>query len=93
MMSVRVYDLRHNFVIVAVAGGDSLYLVGEVLGHPQSRTTEGHVPLANDPLLAVADRVAERISAAMGSAGDGRGAVAGAVVALQKARLPCSTWS
>jgi integrase len=37
---VRLHDLRHSFASVAVAGGDSLYLVGKVLGHAQSRTTE-----------------------------------------------------
>lgn len=68
---VRVHDLRHSFASVAVAGGDSLYLVGKVLGHRQSRTTEGYAHLANDPLLAVADRTADRILAAMGDATDG----------------------
>lgn len=33
---VRVQDLRHSFASIAVSGGDSLYLVGKVLGHRNS---------------------------------------------------------
>ncbi len=62
---VRLHDLRHSFASVAVAGGDSLYLVGKVLGHQQARTTERYAHLADDPLKAVADKTAGRIAAAM----------------------------
>jgi integrase len=62
---VRLHDLRHSFASVAVAGGDSLYLVGKVLGHRQSRTTERYAHLADDSLRAVADRTASVIAAAM----------------------------
>ena len=53
---VRLHDLRHSFASVAVAGGDSLYLVGKVLGHQQARTTERYAHIADDPLKAVADK-------------------------------------
>jgi integrase len=67
---VRVHDLRHSFASFAVAGGDTLYMVGKVLGHRQARTTEGYAHLQTDPLRAVAERTASRISAAMkGSSG------------------------
>jgi integrase len=62
---VRLHDLRHSFASVAVAGGDSLYLVGKVLGHRQSATTERYAHLADDPLQAVANRTAATIAAAM----------------------------
>ncbi len=69
---VRVHDLRHSFASVAVAGGDSLYLVGKVLGHRQARTTEVYAHLHDDPVRAVADRAASAIEAAMSrEAGDG----------------------
>ena len=71
--NVRLHDLRHSFASVAVAGGDSLYLVGKVLGHRQSRSTEVYAHLADDPVRAVADRAAEKIAAAMKS-GDEDGA-------------------
>lgn len=62
---VRLHDLRHSFATVAVAGGDSLYLVGKVLGHKQSKTTEVYAHAQQDPLRAVADRAASKIAAAM----------------------------
>ena len=68
LQDVRLHDLRHSFASVAVAGGDSLYLVGKVLGHKQSRTTEIYAHLADDPLRAVADRTSGRIAAAMNGA-------------------------
>src|SRR5207248_2610574 len=62
---VRIHDLRHSFASIAVSGGDSLYLVGKVLGHRQARTTERYAHLRDDPLRAVADRAAEAIAAIM----------------------------
>jgi len=67
---LRLHDLRHSFASVAVSRGDSLYLVGKVLGHQQARTTERYAHLSNDPLRAVADRTSSQIAAAM-KAGDG----------------------
>lgn len=64
---LRIHDLRHSFASVAVAGGDSLYLIGKVLGHKQARTTEIYAHLADDPLRAVADRTAGQIAQAMNS--------------------------
>jgi integrase len=62
---VRLHDLRHSFASVAVAAGDSLYLVGKVLGHKQAATTERYAHAHGDPVRAVADRVAKRIASAM----------------------------
>lgn len=67
---VRLHDLRHSFASVAVSGGDSLYLVGKVIGHRQAGTTQRYAHLSDDPLRAVADRTARQIAAAM-SAGNG----------------------
>ncbi|MEQ9350257.1 MAG: tyrosine-type recombinase/integrase, partial [Alphaproteobacteria bacterium] len=62
---VRLHDLRHSFASFAVAGGATLFLVGKVLGHRQSRTTEGYAHLQDDPVRAVANNAAGRVSAAM----------------------------
>jgi integrase len=64
-LNVRIHDLRHSFASIAVSGGDSLYLVGKVPGHRQSRTTERYAHLRDDPLRAVANRTSERIAAIM----------------------------
>jgi site-specific recombinase XerD len=65
LMGVRLHDLRHSFVSFAVADGATLYMVGKVLGHKQSRTTEIYAHLHDDPLRAVADRTATKITDAM----------------------------
>lgn len=62
---LRLHDLRHSFASFAVADGESLFLVGKVLGHRQARTTEGYAHLSDDPLRAVAERTAARIARAM----------------------------
>ena len=64
---VRLHDLRHSFASIAVASGDSLYLVGKVLGHRQARTTETYAHLQDHPVQAVADRTASTIAAALDS--------------------------
>ena len=65
---LRLHDLRHSFASFAVAEGHSLFMVGKVLGHKQARTTEGYAHLSADPVIAVADRTAARILAAMKTA-------------------------
>ena len=70
LAGARIHDLRHSFASFAVADGNSLYLIGKVLGHKQARTTEIYAHLADDPIRAVADRTAARIAAAMASGGE-----------------------
>jgi integrase len=62
---VRIHDLRHSFASVAVSAGESLYIVGKILGHRQSRTTEVYAHLAPDPVQAAADRAARKIAEAL----------------------------
>jgi integrase len=82
---VRIHDLRHSFASFAVADGNSLYLIGKVLGHKQARTTEIYAHLADNPIRAVADRTAARIAAAMASGAE-RDPAAPNVVSLRGAR-------
>jgi integrase len=79
LSGLRLHDLRHSFASFAVADGNTLFMVGKVLGHKQARTTEVYAHLADDPLRAVADRTAARIAAAM----KGNAAGGGKVVALR----------
>jgi integrase len=67
---VHIHDLRHAFASTAVAAGDSLFIVGKLLGHRQASTTERYSHLAPDPAAAVAARTADRLAAMMrGGAG------------------------
>jgi integrase len=62
---IRLHDLRHSFASFAVQSGGSLYLVGKVLGHKQSRTTERYAHSRDEPLLATAELAAQRIARAL----------------------------
>jgi integrase len=35
-----LHDLRRGFASAGVAAGESLFIIGKLLGHKQSRTTE-----------------------------------------------------
>ena len=65
LLGLRLHDLRHSFASFAVADGHTLFMIGKVLGHKQSRTTEGYAHLASDPLRVVADRTSNKIATAM----------------------------
>ena len=62
---VRIHDLRHCFASTAVAHGESLYLVGAVLGHRTTSTTQRYAHLAMQPILESANRTSGRLAALM----------------------------
>jgi integrase len=66
--NTRIYDLRHTFAALGAGGGLSLPLIGRLLGHTQSRTTQRYAHLADDPLREAADKIATVIT------GSGKGA-------------------
>lgn len=68
---VRLHDLRHSFASIAAAGGESIFIVGSLLGHKDSSTTQRYAHLSEDPRRAAADRISSTISGAL----SGRNAV------------------
>jgi integrase len=87
LSNVRLHDLRHSFASFAVADGATLYMVGKVLGHKQSRTTEIYAHLHDDPLRAVAERTAAKIADAFKIGAERERSVArGEVVPLRPRR-------
>jgi integrase len=62
---VRIHDLRHSFASVAAGSGQSLPVIGALLGHTQPQTTARYAHLADNPLRAASDAVGGRISDAM----------------------------
>ena len=54
----RVHDLRHTFASLLVSAGESLPVVGALLGHTQAKTTSRYAHLRDDPLRRAAERVA-----------------------------------
>ena len=65
LRDVRLHDLRHSFASVGAAVGDSLLIIGKLLGHRDAKTTARYAHLADDPLKAAADRISSTIASAM----------------------------
>jgi integrase len=63
LADVRIHDLRHSFASGAVALGESLPMIGKLLGHTQVQTTARYAHLAADPVKAAAERVSSNIAA------------------------------
>jgi len=59
-----LHDLRHSFASMAVASGESLYVVQRALGHKNITTTQRYAHLRDDPLLQMVGRVAGAIESA-----------------------------
>jgi integrase len=62
---VRLHDLRHSFASVSAAEGDSLLVIGKLLGHTNPSTTERYAHLADDPIKRAADKTSMRIAEMM----------------------------
>jgi integrase len=66
---VRLHDLRHSFASVAVSGGASLPMIGALLGHADSATTQRYAHLHDDPLRAASEAIGSTISASLSGSG------------------------
>ena len=71
---VRLHDLRHSFASQALALGESLTMIGKLLGHRKVQTTARYAHLAQDSVKASAARVAESLKADMARGGSSVGA-------------------
>ena len=60
---VRIHDLRHSFASRALALGESLPMIGKLLGHSQVETTARYAHLARDSVQESAARIADSIAA------------------------------
>ena len=60
---VRIHDLRHSFASWALALGESLPMIGKLLGHTQVQTTARYAHLANESVKASGSRVGDSIGA------------------------------
>lgn len=62
---VHIHDLRHSFAAVGAGSGQSLHMIGSLLGHTQAATTRRYAHLADDPQKAASDEIASQIAAAL----------------------------
>lgn len=64
---VRIHDLRHSFASFGANGGDSLLVIGALLGHRSAQATERYAHLSSDPVKRAADRISSEIAELLGS--------------------------
>ncbi|MDK2768142.1 MAG: tyrosine-type recombinase/integrase [Sphingomonas sp.] len=63
---VRIHDLRHSFASIGAATGDSMLIIGALLGHRSAKTTERYTHLSDHPLKSAAERISEEIARCLG---------------------------
>lgn len=59
---LRLHDLRRTWASVSLAGGASLSLIGELLGHKTAQTTKIYARLMQDPAHQLAKATGDRMS-------------------------------
>lgn len=62
---VRLHDLRHSFASFGAGASLGLPIIGRLLGHTQSSTTQKYAHLADDPVKRAAETIGATIAAAM----------------------------
>ena len=68
---VRIRDLRHSFASRALAPGESLPMIGKLLGHMQVQTTARYAHLVRDSAKASVSKIADSIGADILTGGPG----------------------
>jgi integrase len=61
---LRVHDLRHSYASFLASGGQSLQVIGALLGHTQPATTARYTHLFDDPLRAATETVGAIVTGA-----------------------------
>ena len=74
---VRIHDLRHSYASRALAAGESLSMIGKLLGHADIQSTARYAHLARETERLSAARVGGSIGADIGAAGTAAGSAAG----------------
>jgi integrase len=59
---VRIHDLRHTFASILASAGQSLPIIGSLLGHSQPATTARYAHLFDDPLRKATETVGAIVS-------------------------------
>jgi integrase len=59
---VRIHDLRHSFASIGASTGDSMLIIGALLGHSSAKTTQRYTHLSDHPLKSAAERISDEIA-------------------------------
>jgi integrase len=62
---VRIHDLRHTHASIGAGAGMGLPIIGALLGHKRSETTERYAHLDSDPLRRASDQIGSLIAASL----------------------------
>ncbi|MEQ8735662.1 MAG: site-specific integrase [Rhodospirillaceae bacterium] len=65
IQGVRLHDLRHTYASFAAGANLSLHVIGTLLGHTQTQTTQRYAHLAKGPAQLAADTIANGLEAAL----------------------------
>lgn len=72
---VRLHDLRHTNASVSAERGESLLVIGKLLGHKRGDTTARYAHLADNPLRRAADGTSAHIAALLAGGNAAREAI------------------
>ena len=70
---MRIHDLRHSYASRALAAGESLSMIGKLLGHADIQSTARYAHLARETERLSAARVGGSIGADIGADGSAEG--------------------
>ncbi|MBW6523268.1 site-specific integrase [Sphingomonas sp. RHCKR47] len=65
LQGLRLHDLRHSYASIGAAASLGLPIIGKLLGHRATKTTERYAHLDADPLRRATDIICTSITAAM----------------------------
>jgi integrase len=66
LVGLRIHDLRHTHASIGVGAGLGLPIIGKLLGHTNTDTTQRYAHLADDPVRRASERIGGDLAAAMG---------------------------
>lgn len=65
---LRLHDLRHTYASIGAESGMGLVILGKLLGHKSTATTQRYAHLGDDPLKRTSEHIADTIMSALGAA-------------------------
>ena len=63
---MTIHDIRHDFASRALALGESLPMIGKILGHTQIQTTARYAHLARDMVVTSVTKIGDSIERDLG---------------------------